>query len=46
MRRIIARDEPLVREVWDRADLIARWQADGETFKAEWAAAAARRARS
>jgi threonyl-tRNA synthetase len=38
MRRIIARDEPLVREVWSRADLIARWQAQGETFKAEWAA--------
>ena len=38
MRRIIARDEPLVREVWDRADLIARWRAQGETFKAEWAA--------
>ncbi len=38
MRRIIARDEPLVREVWDRADLIARWQATGEHFKAEWAA--------
>jgi threonyl-tRNA synthetase len=38
MRRIIARNEPLVREVWSRADLIARWQAEGETFKAEWAA--------
>ncbi len=38
MRRIIARDEKLVREVWSRADLIARWQVDGETFKAEWAA--------
>ena len=38
MRRIIARDAPLIREVWDRADLIARWQAQGETFKAEWAA--------
>ena len=38
MRAIIARDEPLVREVWSRADLIAKWQADGETFKAEWAA--------
>jgi len=37
MRAIIARNEPLVREVWSRADLIARWQADGETFKAEWA---------
>ena len=38
MRAIIARDAPLVREVWNRADLIARWQAEGETFKAEWAA--------
>jgi threonyl-tRNA synthetase len=38
MRRIIARDEPLVREVWSRADLIARWQAQGESFKAQWAA--------
>ena len=37
MRAIIARDERLVREVWSRADLIARWRADGETFKAEWA---------
>ena len=37
MRSIIARNEPLVREVWSRADLIARWQADGESFKAEWA---------
>ena len=38
MRAIIARNERLIREVWSRADLIARWQADGETFKAEWAA--------
>ncbi len=38
LRANIARNEPLVREVWTRADLIARWQADGETFKAEWAA--------
>ena len=38
MRRVIARDEPLVREVWSRADLIARWQREGESFKAEWAA--------
>jgi threonyl-tRNA synthetase len=38
MRAIIARDEKLVREVWNRADLIARWNAQGETFKAEWAA--------
>ncbi|MGH6616796.1 threonine--tRNA ligase [Sphingomonas sp.] len=38
MRKIIARDEPLIREVWSRADLIARWQKQGESFKAEWAA--------
>ncbi len=38
MRRIIAADKPLRREVWSRADLIARWQKAGETFKAEWAA--------
>ncbi len=38
MRRIIAADEPLIREVWTREQLIRRWQAQGETFKAEWAA--------
>ena len=38
MRRIIARDEPLVREVWEREALIAAWRQQGETFKAEWAA--------
>ncbi len=38
MREIIAADKPLRREVWDRNQLIARWQAEGETFKAEWAA--------
>ncbi len=38
MRRIIANDEPLVREVWSREDLIARWRRQGESFKAEWAA--------
>ena len=38
MRRIIARDEPLIREVWSRERLIERWQQQGETFKAEWAA--------
>ncbi len=37
MREIIAADKPLVREVWSRADLIARWEAQGETFKAQWA---------
>lgn len=37
MRRIIAADLPLTREVWERDRLIAKWQAEGETFKAEWA---------
>ena len=37
MRRIIAADKPLKREVWTREKLIEKWQADGETFKAEWA---------
>jgi threonyl-tRNA synthetase len=38
MRRVIARDEKLVREVWTRDQLIAHFRAHGETFKAEWAA--------
>ncbi len=38
MRRIIAADKPLVREVWERDKLIALWEKNGETFKAEWAA--------
>ena len=38
MRKIIAADKPLRREVWDRATLISRWQQQGESFKAEWAA--------
>lgn len=37
MRRIIKADKPLRREVWSRQQLIDKWQADGETFKAEWA---------
>jgi threonyl-tRNA synthetase len=37
MRRVIARDEKLVREVWTRDDLIAYFQKRGESFKAEWA---------
>ena len=37
MRRIIAADKPLVREVVSRDDLIAKWRATGESFKAEWA---------
>lgn len=38
MREIIRADKPLRREVWSREALIARWQAEGEVFKAEWAA--------
>jgi threonyl-tRNA synthetase len=38
MRRIIAADKPLRREVWSREQLISRWQQQGENFKAEWAA--------
>ncbi len=37
MREIIKADKPLTREVWSRAALIDKWQADGESFKAEWA---------
>ena len=37
MRRIIAADKPLIREVWTREALIDKWEADGEVFKAEWA---------
>jgi threonyl-tRNA synthetase len=36
MRRIIARDEPLIREVWDRHDVRALFEKQGEQFKAEW----------
>ena len=38
MRRIIGADKLLTREVWSRTDLITRWQQQGESFKAEWAA--------
>jgi threonyl-tRNA synthetase len=37
MRRIIRADKPLVREVWSRQQLIDKWEAEGEVFKAEWA---------
>lgn len=36
MRRVIARNEPLVREVWNRDDVRAFFEKQGETFKAEW----------
>ena len=37
MRKIIAADKPLRREVVDRDALIAKWRSAGESFKAEWA---------
>jgi threonyl-tRNA synthetase len=39
MRAIIRADKPLRREVWPKAQLVSRWQQQGEAFKAEWAAA-------
>ncbi|MEO7178379.1 MAG: threonine--tRNA ligase [Allosphingosinicella sp.] len=36
MRRVIARDEPLVREVWSREDVRKLFLEQGESFKAEW----------
>ena len=38
MRKIIAANKPLRREVWSRDQLISRWKQQGESFKAEWAA--------
>jgi threonyl-tRNA synthetase len=38
MRRVIARDAPLIREVWERDRLIRHFREHGEAFKAEWAA--------
>ncbi|QYJ07427.1 threonine--tRNA ligase [Qipengyuania flava] len=37
MREIIKADKPLRREVWSRQQLIDKWEAEGEVFKAEWA---------
>jgi threonyl-tRNA synthetase len=36
MRRVIARDEPLVREVWTRDQVRDFFLKQGESFKAEW----------
>jgi threonyl-tRNA synthetase len=36
MRRLIARDEPLVREVWTREQVREFFEKSGEAFKAEW----------
>ncbi len=38
MREIIKADKPLRREAWGRQALIDKWEAEGEKFKAEWAA--------
>ena len=37
MREIIKADKPLRREAWSRQQLIDKWEAEGESFKAEWA---------
>src|SRR5688572_20654187 len=36
MRRVIAEDLPLIREVWKREDVRALFERQGEAFKAEW----------
>jgi threonyl-tRNA synthetase len=36
MRRIIAADEPLIREEWSREDVRAFFERSGESFKAQW----------
>jgi threonyl-tRNA synthetase len=36
MKEIVARDEKIVREEWDREKAIAYFKSIGETYKAEW----------
>ncbi|HXH00034.1 MAG TPA: threonine--tRNA ligase, partial [Sphingomicrobium sp.] len=36
MRRVIAADEPLIREEWRREDVRAFFERSGESFKAQW----------
>jgi threonyl-tRNA synthetase len=36
MRKVIAADEPLIREVWTREDVRDYFARTGESFKAEW----------
>jgi threonyl-tRNA synthetase len=36
MKEIVARDEKIVREEWDRAKAISYFTSIGETYKAEW----------
>ena len=38
MRALIAANKPITRQVWSREQLISRWQQQGESFKAQWAA--------
>ena len=35
MHEIVVRDEPIVREVWDREDAVRRFREQGEAYKAE-----------
>ncbi len=35
MHEIVGRDEPIVREVWDRGDAVGRFREQGEHYKAE-----------
>ena len=35
MHEIVGRDEPIVREVWDRGDAVGRFSEQGEHYKAE-----------
>ncbi len=35
MRQIVAANEPIVREVWDRGEAVAHFRAQGEAYKAE-----------
>jgi len=35
MREIVARDEPIVREIWDRDEAVAHFRSIGEHYKAE-----------
>ena len=35
MKQIVDRDEPIVREVWDRDEAIAHFESIGETYKAQ-----------
>ncbi|HYM31304.1 MAG TPA: threonine--tRNA ligase [Candidatus Cybelea sp.] len=36
MKEIVARDEPITREAWDRDKAIKHFKSAGEVFKAEW----------